>query len=219
MEFIITSLIKAHPMALLRLEDVRDPSARRRIARLTAGFADRAEYFVETLAHGIARIAAAHHPRPVIVRLSDFKTNEYAELIGGRQFEPREENPMLGWRGASRYTSDEYRAAFALECRALRRVREAMGLRNVVVMVPFCRTLGEADRTLGVLAEEGLRRGEHGLQIYVMCEIPSNVILARQFAERFDGFSIGSNDLTQLTLGVDRDSARLAHLFDEDDPA
>ena len=219
MEFIITSLIKAHPMALLQFDELRDKGARRRIARLTAGFVDRADYFVDALAYGIARIAAAHHPRPVIVRLSDFKTNEYAELIGGRQFEPREENPMLGWRGASRYTSEEYRAGFALECRAIRRVREAMGLRNVVVMVPFCRTLDEADRTLRVLAEEGLRRGEHGLEIYVMCEIPSNVILAGRFAERFDGFSIGSNDLTQLTLGVDRDSARLAHLFDEDDPA
>jgi pyruvate,water dikinase len=151
--------------------------------------------------------------------MSDFKTNEYAALIGGGQFEPAEENPMLGWRGASRYASAEYREGFALECRALRRVRDEMGLTNVVVMIPFCRTLAEADRTLEALAENGLRRGERGLEVYVMCEIPSNVILADEFAQRFDGFSIGSNDLTQLTLGVDRDSERLAPLFDEDDPA
>jgi pyruvate,water dikinase len=171
------------------------------------------------LTDGIARIAAAHYPNPVIVRMSDFKTNEYAALIGGRQFEPEEENPMLGWRGASRYSDEGYREGFALECAAIRRVREAIGLTNVLVMIPFCRTLEEADRTLQALADNGLRRHENGLEVYVMCEIPSNVILAEQFAERFDGFSIGSNDLTQLTLGVDRDSARLAPLFDEENPA
>jgi pyruvate,water dikinase len=219
MEFIINTLIRIHPMALARFDQVRDRPARRAITALTRGFADKSRYFVDTLASGIARIAAAQYPRPVIVRLSDFKTNEYAALIGGRQFEPQEANPMLGWRGASRYASEGYREGFALECRALRTVREEMGFANVVVMVPFCRTLGEADRTLAAMAEEGLARGAGGLQVYVMCEIPSNVILAEGFAERFDGFSIGSNDLTQLTLGVDRDSARLAPLFDEEDPA
>ncbi|WP_406739726.1 putative PEP-binding protein [Streptomyces atratus] len=167
----------------------------------------------------MARIAASRWPDPVVVRTSDFKTNEYARLLGGRSFEPVEANPMIGWRGASRYYSDGYREGFALECRALRRVRDEMGLTNVVVMIPFCRTLEEADRVLDVMAEQGLRRGEHGLKVYVMAEIPSNVILAEDFAERFDGFSVGSNDLTQLTLGVDRDSEALAHVFDETDPA
>jgi pyruvate,water dikinase len=174
---------------------------------------------VERLARGLARIAAAQYPKPVIVRTSDFKSNEYANLIGGREFELVEENPMIGFRGASRYYSDEYRPAFALECRALRRLREQMGFRNVIVMIPFCRTLDEADRVLEVMSANGLRRGEQGLQVYVMAEIPANVLLAREFARRFDGFSIGSNDLTQLTLGVDRDSERLAHLFDENDAA
>jgi len=167
------------------------------------------------LAHGIARIAAAHFPNPVIVRMSDFKTNEYARLIGGEAFEPHEENPMLGWRGASRYYSEGYRQGFDLECRALRRCREDIGLTNVVLMIPFCRTLKEADKVLGVMAENGLVRGNNGLEVYVMAEIPANVILAEQFAERFDGFSIGSNDLTQLVLGVDRDSEALSGLFDE----
>jgi pyruvate,water dikinase len=219
MEFIIGNLIKIHPMALVRFDQLRDKAARRQILELTRGYKDKASYFVDTLAQGIALIAAAHYPNPVIVRTSDFKTNEYAELIGGRQFEPQEENPMLGWRGASRYYSEGYREGFALECRALRKVRDGMGFTNVIVMIPFCRTLGEADRTLKTMAENGLRRGRNGLQVYVMCEIPSNVILAAQFAERFDGFSIGSNDLTQLTLGVDRDSARLAELFDEENEA
>ena len=168
---------------------------------------------------GLARIAAAYYPKPAIVRMSDFKTNEYANLIGGRAFEPEEENPMLGFRGASRYYSPRYQAGFALECRAIRRLREEMGFRNVIVMIPFCRSTSEADRVLKVLAENGLRRGENGLEVYVMCEIPSNVILAKAFAERFDGFSIGSNDLTQLTLGVDRDLEVLAELFDEQDAA
>ena len=215
MEFIINNSIKIHPLALLRFHELTDNGAREQILRLTAGFADRAGYFVERLARGIAKIAASQYPAPVIVRMSDFKTNEYADLIGGRQFEPNEENPMLGFRGASRYYSEEYREGFALECRAIRMVREEIGLDNVLIMIPFCRTLEEADKVLHVLSDHGLERGKNGLEVYVMCEIPSNVILADQFAERFDGFSIGSNDLTQLVLGVDRDSAKLAHLFDE----
>ena len=177
------------------------------------------EFFVERLAYGIARIAATWWPNPVIVRMSDLKTNEYARLIGGTAFEPEEENPMLGWRGASRYYSEGYRQGFGLECRAIRRVRDDMGLTNTVVMIPFCRTLREADRVLEVMADHGLRRADNGLQVYVMAEIPANIVLAEEFAERFDGFSIGSNDLTQLVLGVDRDSGRLASLFDETDPA
>jgi pyruvate, water dikinase len=219
MEFIVNNIVKIHPMALVKFDELKDAAARRRIAQLTQGFEDKTRYFVDTLAFGIARIAASRYPNPVIVRMSDFKTNEYAELIGGRQFEPKEENPMLGWRGASRYYSPGYREGFALECRALRKVREEIGLKNVVVMIPFCRTLDEADKTLQVMADNALRRGEDGLLVYVMCEIPSNVILAEKFAERFDGFSIGSNDLTQLTLGVDRDSEQLASLFDEQNEA
>ena len=182
---------------------------------MTEGYDDKTEYFVDRLVCGLGRIAAVCYPRPVVVRLSDFKTNEYANLIGGQAFEPVEENPMLGFRGASRYYSPRYGPGFALECRALRRLRLETGLDNVIVMVPFCRTPDEADRVLEAMAANGLRRGENGLQIYVMCEIPANVILAEAFAQRFDGFSIGSNDLTQLTLGVDRDSAELASLFDE----
>ena len=219
MEFIIGALIKIHPMALARWETLEDRAVRRRIGQLTRAWPDKADYFVDTLASGIARIAAAHHPRPVIVRTSDFKTNEYARLIGGEAFEPGEPNPMLGWRGASRYYDEGYREGFALECRAIRKVREEIGLANVIVMIPFCRTPEEADRVLEELARHGLARGADGLQVYVMCEIPSNVILAKQFAERFDGFSIGSNDLTQLVLGIDRDSERLARLFDERHPA
>ncbi|KIH76844.1 phosphoenolpyruvate synthase [Geoalkalibacter ferrihydriticus] len=219
MEFIINSIIQAHPMALLKYDELEDKEAKQRIRELTKNYDDKSEYFVDQLAQGIATIAASQYPEPVIVRMSDFKTNEYADLIGGRQFEFSEENPMLGFRGASRYYSDHYRAGFALECAAIRRVREKMGLANVVIMIPFCRTLKEADRVLEVLAENGLVRGQLGLEVYVMVEIPSNVILAEQFAERFDGFSIGSNDLTQLTLGVDRDSAILKELFDERDPA
>lgn len=215
MEFIVNNIIKIHPMALVRFDQVEDANARRAIEELTAGYGDKAEYFIENLAYGIARIAASRYPDEVIVRMSDFKTNEYADLIGGRQFEPEEENPMLGFRGASRYYSDRYREGFALECRALKRVRDEIGMTNVVIMIPFCRTLEEADRVLDVLSHNGLRRGERGLQVYVMAEIPSNIILAEQFAERFDGFSIGSNDLTQLVLGVDRDSAELKALFDE----
>jgi len=219
MEFIINSIIQAHPMALLKYDELEDKDAKRRIRELTRNYADRSEYFVDQLAQGIASIAASRYPDPVIVRMSDFKSNEYAELIGGRQFELAEENPMLGFRGASRYYSDRYRAGFALECAAIKRVREEIGLANVVVMIPFCRTLKEADRVLEVMAEEGLVRGQLGLEVYVMVEIPANVILAEEFAARFDGFSIGSNDLTQLTLGVDRDSAILKELFDERDEA
>ena len=218
MEFVVSNHIKIHPMALAHPDRVPG-EARARIAELTRGHTDPAEYFIERLALGLGRIAAAAHPHPVIVRLSDFKTNEYANLIGGAEFEPKEANPMLGFRGASRYYSPRYRDGFALECRALARLRERMGFRNVVVMIPFCRSPAEADRVLEVMAQHGLRRGEGGLEVYVMCEIPSNVILAQQFARRFDGFSIGSNDLTQLTLGVDRDSSELAGLFDEQDEA
>ncbi len=219
MEFVINNHIRIHPMALIEFDRVQDAQARREIEALTAGYDDRAEYFVDRLARGLARIAAAVHPRPVIVRMSDFKTNEYAGLIGGAGFEPPEENPMLGFRGAARYTSPRYRAGFALECRAIRRLRQDMGFDNVVVMIPFCRSVAEADRVLAVMAEEGLERGKDGMQVYVMAEIPSNIVQAEAFAERFDGFSIGSNDLTQLTLGVDRDSEELADLFDEQDPA
>ena len=215
MEFIINNVIKVHPMALVRFDQLQDQKAREQIAELTRGYEDKSEYFVDLLARGIAKIAASQHPRPVVVRLSDFKTNEYANLLGGRQFEPHEENPMLGFRGAARYYSPRYRDGFALECRALRRVRETMGFTNVIVMVPFCRTPQEADRVLETMALHGLERGKDGLKIYVMCEIPSNVVLADQFAKRFDGFSIGSNDLTQLVLGVDRDSEVLAEQFDE----
>ena len=215
MEFIVNNAIKVHPMALVRYDELPDDETKDRIAELTRGYDDKTDYFVDVLARGIGKIAASQWPEPVIVRTSDFKTNEYADLIGGKAFEPEESNPMLGFRGASRYYSDRYREGFALECRALRTVRETMGLDNVVVMIPFCRTLDEADRVLAVMAEHGLERGKDGLEIYVMAEIPSNVLLAREFARRFDGFSIGSNDLTQLVLGVDRDSDLLAGLFDE----
>ncbi|MCX3059951.1 phosphoenolpyruvate synthase [Streptomyces beihaiensis] len=218
-EFLVNNHIKIHPMALVHYADLDDDAVRRRIADLTPGYDDKAEFFVDRLAYGIARIAAAWWPKPVIVRMSDFKTNEYARLVGGQSFEPPEENPMLGWRGASRYYSEGYREGFGLECRAIRRVRDTMGLTNTVVMIPFCRTLDEADQVLTAMAEHDLVRGRNGLEVYVMAEIPSNIILAERFAERFDGFSIGSNDLTQLTLGVDRDSERLSHLFDERDPA
>ena len=219
MEFVVGNHIKVHPMALVNFDTLQDAEAKRQIEELTAGYEKKTDYFVDRLALGLARLAASQYPRPVIVRMSDFKTNEYANLIGGAAFEPKEENPMIGFRGASRYYSPRYRDGFALECRAISRLREEMGFRNVIVMIPFCRSVGEADRVLAVMAENGLRRGEAGLEVYVMCEIPSNVILARAFAERFDGFSIGSNDLTQLTLGVDRDSEDLAELFDEQDDA
>lgn len=215
MEFIISNYIKVHPMALVRFDEIKDEKVRRQIELLTCGFESKQDYFVDTLARGIALIAAAHYPNPVVVRMSDFKTNEYAKLVGGAGFEPKEENPMLGWRGASRYYHPDYREGFALECRAIRRAREEIGLSNIIMMIPFCRTPEEADRVLAVMASHGLIRGKEGLQVYVMAELPSNIRLAERFAERFDGFSIGSNDLTQLVLGVDRDSERLSGLFDE----
>ena len=219
MEFVVSNHIRVHPMALVRYDQLKDEKAKREIAELTAGYADKTEYFVDRLSRGLSRIAASMWPKPVIVRMSDFKTNEYAGLLGGAEFEPAEENPMIGFRGAARYYSPRYREGFALECRAIERLRGQMGFGNVIVMIPFCRSTGEADRVLEVMAENGLKRGKDGLQVFVMCEIPSNVILAAEFAKRFDGFSIGSNDLTQLTLGVDRDSGELAPLFDEQDPA
>ncbi|MGF1486201.1 MAG: phosphoenolpyruvate synthase [Prochloraceae cyanobacterium] len=225
MEFIVNNIIKIHPMALVNYENLEDKEAWQQIRDLTRVYSDKTAYFVDNLAFGIAKIAASQYPHPVILRTSDFKTNEYANLIGGKQFEPEEENPMLGFRGASRYYSDRYREGFALECLAIKRVREEMGFDNLIVMIPFCRTTTEADRVLEVLAENGLKRGESEvegnkpLQVYMMCELPANVLLARQFANRFDGFSIGSNDLTQLILGVERDSAELADLFDETNEA
>ncbi|MGV8937244.1 MAG: phosphoenolpyruvate synthase [Allorhizobium sp.] len=219
MEFVVSNAIRVHPMALVHFDTLKDEAAKKEIATLTAGYDHKPDYFVDKLALGLGRLAAAVYPKPVIVRMSDFKTNEYAGLIGGAQFEPDEENPMLGFRGASRYYNPRYREGFALECLAIKRLREQMGFTNVVVMIPFCRSISEADKVLAVMADNGLKRGENGLEVYVMCEIPSNVILAQQFATRFDGFSIGSNDLTQLTLGVDRDSGELADLFDEQDEA
>jgi pyruvate,water dikinase len=218
-EFIVTTFIKAHPLALLAYPNLPDEEARRAIAALTAGYEDKGRFFVDRLAQGAGTLAAAFYPKDVILRLSDFKTNEYANLIGGAAYEPAEENPMLGFRGASRYYHPRYRDGFALECAAVRKVREEMGLVNLKVMIPFCRTVDEGRKVLAEMARHGLVRGENGLEVYVMCEIPSNVILAAEFAEIFDGFSIGSNDLTQLILGVDRDSEIVAPLFDERNPA
>ncbi|WP_134429063.1 phosphoenolpyruvate synthase [Mycobacterium ulcerans] len=217
MEFIVGEYIKVHPLALLHPDKVDDPEARRTIERLTRGYSDGAEFFVQRLSEGIGTIAAAFWPKPVVVRMSDFKSNEYASLIGGSGFEPTESNPMIGFRGASRYAHPAYAEGFALECRAMQRVRDQMGLTNVVIMLPFVRRVAEADLVLETMAEHGLRRGENGLKVYAMCEIPNNAILIDQFAKRFDGFSIGSNDLTQLTLGVDRDSEIVAFDYDERD--
>jgi pyruvate,water dikinase len=219
MEFIINTAIKIHPMALLEYERLDDARVKAEIDRLAAGYADKPQFFVDRLAEGVAMLAAAFYPKDVIVRMSDFKTNEYANLIGGQRYEPAEENPMIGFRGASRYYDPRYRDAFALECRAMKKVRDDMGLTNVKLMIPFCRTVEEGRRVQQEMAKAGLVRGENGLEIYVMCEIPSNVIAAPAFAEIYDGFSIGSNDLTQLVLGVDRDSAIVAHVFDERNPA
>jgi len=215
MEFVINNIIQVHPLALTRFEQVEEASAREQINDLTRGYEDKPRYFVDHLARGLSKIAAAFYPDDVIVRLSDFKTNEYAGLIGGQQFEPTEENPMIGFRGAARYRSENYQDGFALECQALQMARERIGLSNIVIMVPFCRTVDEADAVLEAMADHGLVRGKDGLRVYVMAEVPSNIILADQFAERFDGFSIGTNDLTQLVLGTDRDSHDLADLFDE----
>ncbi len=216
-EFIINNYIGIHPNALLRFEELRekDASLAEEIERKTKGYADKKQFYIDKLSFGIARIAAAFYPKPVVVRFSDFKSNEYANLLGGKYFEPKEENPMLGWRGASRYYSETFKEAFGLECLAVKKVREEMGLDNVFVMVPFCRTPEEGKKVLKVMEQYGLKRGENGLEVYVMCEIPSNVLLGKEFSEIFDGFSIGSNDLTQLTLGVDRDSPLVAHIYDE----
>jgi pyruvate,water dikinase len=218
MEFIISEHIGVHPMALLKPEKITSAKARSAIARLVGGYKNPSDFFIERLSEGVGTIAAAFYPKPVIVRLSDFKTNEYAGLLGGEAFEPKEENPMLGFRGASRYSHPAYAEGFALECAALRRVREEMGLSNLRIMVPFCRTVEEGRRVIATMAAHGLKRGENGLEIFVMCEIPNNVIEIDAFSELFDGFSIGSNDLTQLTLGVDRDSDIVAFDFDERDP-
>ena len=214
-EFIISNYIKIHPQALLYPEKIKDKKVRRQINQITRGYKNKTEFFIDKLAEGIAKIGAAFYPKDVIVRFSDFKTNEYANLIGGKYFEPKEENPMLGWRGASRYYDPNYKEAFGLECQAIKKVREEFGLKNVIVMIPFCRTVEEGKKVLQVMKEYGLKRGEKGLRVYVMCEIPSNVILADEFSKIFDGFSIGSNDLTQLTLGIDRDSDLVSHVFDE----
>jgi len=216
-EFIINNYIGIHPNALIKFEEIKkkDPELSEEIEKRTKGYEDKKQFYIDKLSYGIARIAAAFYPKPVVVRFSDFKSNEYANLLGGKHFEPTEENPMLGWRGASRYYSESFKEAFGLECLAIKKVREEMGLDNVIVMIPFCRTPEEGKKVLEVMKEYGLEKGKKGLQVYVMCELPSNVILADQFAEIFDGFSIGSNDLTQLTLGVDRDSGLVAHIYDE----
>lgn len=215
LEFIIANHIQIHPMALLKFDELEDKYIQAEIAEITKQYEDKPQFFIDKLARGISMIAAAFYPKPVIVRMSDFKSNEYANLLGGRQFEPNEENPMLGWRGAARYYDPAYQEAFALECQGMKRVRDEMGLTNVIPMIPFCRTPEEGRRVIAEMAKHGLKQGKNGLQVYVMCELPSNVILADQYAEVFDGFSIGSNDLTQLTLGIDRDSALVSHLFDE----
>ncbi|NWH05820.1 phosphoenolpyruvate synthase [Desulfobacter latus] len=218
-EFIINSYIKIHPLALLRYEELGDEILKRAIADMTVGYSDKSDYFVDKLAEGVGMLAAAFYPKPVIVRLSDFKSNEYANLIGGDQFEPDEDNPMIGWRGASRYYAKEYKEAFGLECKAMLKIRNEMGLHNVQVMIPFCRTLDEAEQVIETMAEFGLRQGENGFKVICMCEIPSNVILAEEYLDIFDGFSIGTNDLTQLLLGVDRDSSLVSHIYDERNPA
>ncbi len=218
LEFIINDAIKAHPLALLHPDRVKDPQARTEIEHLIAGYADGREFFVQRLSEAVGMIAAAFYPKPVVVRMSDFKSNEYASLVGGKDFEPHEENPMIGFRGASRYAHPAYAEGFELECAAMKRVREEMGFSNVILMIPFVRRVAEADSVLEIMAKFGLRRGENDLKVYAMCEIPNNVIMIDEFAKRFDGFSIGSNDLTQLTLGVDRDSEIVAAAFDERDP-
>jgi len=218
-EFIINSYIKIHPLALLKYEDLGDEILKRAIADMTIGYNDKGDYFVDKLAEGVGMLAAAFYPNPVIVRLSDFKSNEYANLIGGTQFEPDEANPMIGWRGASRYYAKEYKEAFGLECKAMLKIRNEMGLNNIQVMIPFCRTLDEARQVIDTMADFGLCQGENGFKVICMCEIPSNVILAEEYLEIFDGFSIGTNDLTQLLLGVDRDSSLVSHVYDERNPA
>lgn len=219
LEFIINNSINIHSMALVKFDELTDEKAKAEIEKLTKNYADKKEYFIDKLSQAVATIAAAFYPKDVIVRMSDFKSNEYANLVGGKEFEPEEENPMLGFRGASRYYHEKYKEGFKLECEAMRVVRDEMGLTNVKLMIPFCRTVEEGRKVVAIMEENGLKRGENGLQIYVMVEIPSNVILAEKFAQIFDGFSIGSNDLTQLTLGIDRDSGLVSELFDENNEA
>jgi pyruvate, water dikinase len=214
-EFIINNYISVHPLALVHFDTLKDVKAKKKIALLTAGYKDKKQYFVDKLAAGIATIAAGFYPRDVIVRLSDFKSNEYANLIGGKAFEPKEDNPMLGWRGASRYYDEKYKAAFALECKAFVQARDKMGLSNIKIMIPMCRTIEEGKKVLAEMKKNGLERRKNKLEVYVMCELPANVVLADEFAKIFDGFSIGSNDLTQMTLGLDRDSELVARIFDE----
>jgi pyruvate,water dikinase len=219
LEFVINNSIKIHPMALVNFDNLKSKKAKKKIKKITEGYDDKKEFFVDKLSKAVATIAAAFYPKDVIVRMSDFKSNEYADLIGGKEFEPEEENPMVGFRGASRYYHEKYREGFALECQAMRRVRDDMGLTNVKLMIPFCRKVEEGKQVKRVMANNGLKRRKNGLEIYVMTEIPSNVIIGEDFAEIFDGFSIGSNDLTQLTLGIDRDSELVSELFTEMDKA
>ena len=218
-EFIINNYIQAHPLALLKHKELGDPELTEKINVLTRGFKDEETFFVKRLSYGVAKIASAFYPKQVIVRMSDFKSNEYYNLLGGNHFEPSEENPMIGWRGASRYYSEEYEYAFGMECKAIKRVREKMGLNNVTVMIPFCRTVEELKKVYAVMKKNGLERGKNGLKVFLMAELPSNILMAEEFAELIDGFSIGSNDLTQLTLGLDRDSSLVAHIYDERNPA
>jgi pyruvate,water dikinase len=215
LEFIINNYIRIHPMALIQFDKVKDAKVREEIEQLTRGYRNKSDFFIDKLAQGVAKIGAAFYPNDVIVRMSDFKSNEYANLIGGQYFEMEEENPMIGFRGASRYYDDRYRDGFVLECEAMKKVRNEMGLMNVKLMIPFCRTVEEGKMVVKVMAGHGLVRGRKSLELYMMVEIPSNVILIDEFGKIFDGFSIGSNDLTQLTLGLDRDSALVAHIFDE----
>ena len=219
LEFIITSSIRVHPMALVKYDELADQKAKNEIDEITVGYESKTHFFIDKLSQAVATIGAAFYPKDVIVRMSDFKSNEYANLIGGKQFELKEENPMIGFRGASRYYNERYKEGFRLECEAMKKVRNEMGLTNVKLMIPFCRTVEEGKKVIALMEEYGLKRGDQGLEIYVMAEIPSNVILAEDFAKVFDGFSIGSNDLTQLTLGLDRDSALLSDIFDENNPA
>ena len=218
-EFIINNFIKVHPLALLNYNILKDKELKTKIDKLIIGYTDPIDYYINKLSYGIGKIAAAFYPKDVIVRFSDFKSNEYYNLLGGKYYEPHEENPMIGWRGASRYYSDIFKDAFGLECKAINKVRKDMGLNNVIVMIPFCRTLGECDKVLNIMKDYDLERGKDDLKVYLMCEVPSNVILADEFSKKVDGFSIGSNDLTQLTLGIDRDSELISHIYDERNPA
>jgi pyruvate,water dikinase len=219
LEFIINNSIKIHPMALVHFDRLNDEHAKREIEQLTVGYEDKKVFFIDRLAQGVAKIAAAFYPKDVIVRMSDFKSNEYANLIGGSEFEPVEDNPMIGFRGACRYYDEDYMEGFGLECLAMKKVRDEMGLTNVKLMIPFCRTVEEGRLVVAEMRKYGLVQGQNDLEIYMMCEVPSNVIMADEFSEIFDGFSIGSNDLTQLVLGLDRDSEKISHIFDERDPA